>query len=120
MRAKEASFNIDEYHNERLFDEPFNKLEFDTGLEFKTNFIKTNYLDLDHNGHINNIKYGNFMLLAIPELQGKLIKKCQIDYIHELQKDEDVQIDYCIDDKTFYVKGICSNQDAFVAKIEIE
>ena len=49
---------------------------------------KPSYLDLDHNGHINNAKYTNFVVNNIKELHHKEIVACQIEYIQELRDEE--------------------------------
>jgi acyl-ACP thioesterase len=120
LRAKEAAFNLDIYIEERLFDEPFNKIEFDNSKEINIAKVKTNYLDLDHNGHINNVKYANFMLLGIKELQNRAIKKFQIDYLHELKENEEVVINYYLDNNVIYVKGYSLEQESFTSRIELE
>ena len=120
LRAKEANFLLESFIEDRLFDEPFNKIEFDNSIDSKEAIVKTNYLDLDHNKHINNVKYANFILLGVKELQNKVIKKFQIDYLNELQADEDVRMNYYFVDDVLYVKGASLNNDSFVAKIEIE
>lgn len=120
LRAKEAEFNIDSYLEDKLFNEAFDKVSFDENKELKTSIVKTNYLDLDHNGHINNVKYANFMMLGIEEIQNKAIKNFQIDYLHELKANEDVVLNYYVENNTIYVKGSSLNEDSFIARIEIE
>ena len=120
LRAKEAEFKIDSYLEDKLFNEAFDKVSFDENKELKTSIVKTNYLDLDHNGHINNVKYANFMMLGIEEIQNKAIKNFQIDYLHELKANEDVVLNYYVENNTIYVKGSSLNEDSFIARIEIE
>lgn len=120
VRAKDVHFDIDSYSDEILFDEPFDKLSFDDFACEDSKLINTTYLDLDHNGHINNTKYMNFILLGVEELQNQKILEMQIDYVHELKKDFPVEIQYMRRDKTFYVKGISNGVESFLAKIEIE
>ena len=55
LRAKEAEFKIDSYIEDKLFNEAFDKVSFDENKELKTSIVKTNYLDLDHNGHIKKV-----------------------------------------------------------------
>lgn len=119
IRARDIHFDIDGYYEERLFDNDFSKLDFDDS-SFEEVVTKTSYLDLDHNGHINNVKYFNYILNSISELQGKVIKKMQIDYLHELAKNLEVLLKYKIDDKTIYVKGYSNNIESFACKIIIE
>ena len=120
VRAKDVHFDIDSYSDERLFDEPFDKLSFEDFACEDSKLINTTYLDLDHNGHINNTKYMNFILLGVEELQNQKVLEMQIDYIHELKKDFPVEIQHMRKDKIFYVKGISNGVESFLAKIEIE
>lgn len=118
LRAKDIVFNLDFFKEERLFKEEFPKLQFDDeNREYETVFTHSSFLDLDHNGHINNIKYFNFIVNSINSLQGRKIKKMQIDYIHELSKDTPIEIRYFIDEDTFYVKGFSNSRESFSAKI---
>lgn len=67
--------------------------------------VKPNYLDLDHNGHVNNSKYINFALNNIKELQDREIKCCQIEYIKELQKEQEFDLYYKVDSDEVFVVG---------------
>jgi hypothetical protein len=59
-------------------------------------------------------------MLGIEEIQNKAIKNFQIDYLHELKANEDVVLNYYVENNTIYVKGSSLNEDSFIAKIEIE
>ena len=120
LRAKEANFELDSFAEERLFEEEFVKIQFDDDKIINNSIIKTNYLDLDHNKHINNIKYANYILLGVNELRNKVIKKFQIDYLHELYVDEEIHLKYYLENNVLFVKGSSLNGDAFVAKIDVE
>lgn len=67
--------------------------------------VKPNYLDLDHNGHVNNSKYINFALNNIKELQDREIKNCQIEYIKEIQKKQEFDLYYKVDSDEVFVVG---------------
>ena len=86
------------------FDNDYNLLEnFEKIKEIENciNVVKVipNYLDLDRNGHVNNSKYINFAMNNIKELQNKEIKCCQIEYIKELQKEQEFDLYYKLDGK---------------------
>lgn len=120
LKAREADFVIDGYLEEKNFEGSFDKIEDCDLSNCNEAFVNTTYLDLDHNGHINNIKYGNFIVNAIEEIQDKKIKSMQIDYRQELSKNVPVKMKYRIKDKIFFVKGYSNNIESFIAKIEIE
>ena len=118
----------------RIKDWNYGEGEFDQDYGLTSNFIKiqnfeTNnslikvrpsYLDLDHNGHVNNSKYGEFILNNIKELQDKEIVSCQIDYLCEIKKEQEIGLSYQIENKTVFVKGVVSNNVSFIAKIDIK
>ena len=121
IRAKEVQYNIDEYYPEINFKEPFDKVDFDDNqVAIEANGIQTNILDLDHNGHINNTRYCDFLFIAIERIQNENVKKFQIDYLHELKANATLDIKYYFVDKVCYAKGISNNLDCFIAKIEFE
>lgn len=90
--------------------------DFDLSLATKVD-CKTNYLDLDHNGHVNNIKYGDFIMNNIKELHNQTIDEFQIDYVHELSKDEDFSLYYVTDNKEINVIGRNDEKIFFIAKV---
>ncbi len=78
---------------------------------------KTSYLDLDHNGHVNNTKYGDFIMNNIKELHNQTIDEFQIDYVHELAKDEEFSLYYQTKDKEINVIGRNDEKVFFIAKV---
>ncbi len=120
IRAKDFNYHIDDFCKVVNFEEPFDKVIFDDSRDVKTNEIRTTFLDVDHNGHINNTKYLKYIFICVEEIQNREIKKLQIDYLHELTKNLIVTIKYYQIGDTIFVKGISCNKDCFVAKIEME
>ena len=80
----------------------------------------THYLDLDHNGHVNNIKYGDFILNYIPELHNKTIDEFQIDYVHEIRKDEEFNLFYKVEGKEINIIGRDEEKVFFIAKVTLK
>lgn len=78
---------------------------------------KTNYLDLDHNGHINNIKYCVMILNAIRLKENELIDTFQIDFINETHENDEINIYYFKENNEYNVKAICNNKTVFISKI---
>ncbi|MGI6033556.1 MAG: acyl-[acyl-carrier-protein] thioesterase [Coriobacteriales bacterium] len=50
------------------------------------------YTDIDLNGHVNNIRYANFALNAFGEGAARGVKTLQIDYRHEVQLGQTLEI----------------------------
>ena len=104
----------------RNFSQSASKLpefEFDNP---KSGTVIPSVLDLDHNGHINNAKYANYIYLALPELHGVRMKHVQMDFDKELVKDVPVIIKYEQIDKIFNIVAFQNDVKCFVAKITIE
>lgn len=118
LRAKEARFDLDGFLPERVFDKPWSKLETPDSFDGET-IVTTTVLDLDHNGHINNAKYCDFIYLAVPPLQGKEISRFQIDYVSELKANQKVIVRYKKEENLFKIWGFCEESKSFLAFIEI-
>lgn len=111
---RDIDFPEGEYHEEEMIE--IDKLkDFDiTGLE-KHDFIPE-YMDLDHNGHVNNIKYATF-IENILKLEHQ-IKTFEITYVKEAKINEVISIYVKEDENIIDVKGIVNNETCFLARIE--
>lgn len=103
-----------EYHEEETFD--IEKLsDFDiTGLE--AHKFVPEYMDLDHNGHVNNIKYAAFVE-NILKLENQ-IKAFSITYVKESKMNDEILIYVKENGNDFDIKGTVNNETCFLAKIE--
>ena len=54
--------------------------------------VRPGFSDLDMNGHVNNIKYANFVMDAIHPAPGEAISAFQIDYHREVLQGEELRI----------------------------
>lgn len=112
--AKKISYNLP-------IDGPFNfkkidKLkDFDIDKDTNKYEYKIEFNDLDHNFHVNNIRYAYMISNALNNNDD--IIDYQIDYLHEIHKDEKVDIYYKKIDNIYYVKGIVNNTISFIANI---
>lgn len=113
-------YPISEIYQEKTFDTPFAKIEdFDiTNLE--AHEVKTMYSDADHNGHINNIKYVQYVTNILKLDSKSVIRKLEINYIHELKMDEELKIYIKQEDNVYLAKGKKGEEDIFICKIECE
>lgn len=119
VRMNEIDYGVGEFESDHGLSENFSKLEDFASINESVSIVPT-YLDLDHNGHVNNSKYTNFILNSIEELQDKELIYCQIDYIQELKKGEKITLSYTRNDKEFLVKGECDKGISFITKIKIK
>ncbi len=105
---------VGEYHEEETFDiERLNDFDV-TGLEAHK-FIP-NYMDLDHNGHVNNIKYATFIENVL-KLEHQ-IKAFTITYVKEAKLGEEILIYVKEEGTNFIIKGVVNDEICFLAKIE--
>ena len=115
--TKDIDFNI-EFYQEKNYLEPFNKLQ---DFELDDLFISFNYqtlfTDLDHNGHVNNIKYADMILNSIDFNENDNIKLFEIDYIKELKKENSITTYYKKENNTILIKGISEENSIYLAKI---
>ncbi|WP_372642987.1 acyl-[acyl-carrier-protein] thioesterase [Ancylomarina sp.] len=63
--------------------------------------IKIHYSDIDINHHVNNVKYLKWLIDAFPHetLTEKPISELEINFLHELKLDEQIQIYQELDDE---------------------
>ena len=105
---------VGEYHEEETCE--ITKLhDFNTdGLE--AHKVNPQYMDLDHNGHINNIRYATY-IENILKLEHQ-IKAFEITYVKEAKLNEEISIYVKIDGTNFDIKGVVNNETCFLARIE--
>ena len=76
-------------------------------------------MDLDHNGHVNNIKYGVYILNALSLKSNEKIKAFEINYINELHYKETISVYYKKENNTYNIKGMVDDKLIFIAKLDI-
>lgn len=82
--------------------------------------IRPGFSQLDMNGHVNNTKYANYAMDALNPTQEMQIKTFQIDYRHEVQKGDELQIHTHSEGNFITVKGNNAlDETMFICKIEL-
>ena len=76
-------------------------------------------MDLDHNGHVNNIKYGVYILNALSLTKDEKIKEFEINYINELHYKETLSIYYIKENNTYNIKAMVDDKLIFIAKLNV-
>ena len=111
---RDIDFPDGEYHDEKTFH--IDKLfDFDVeGLEAHSFY--PSYMDLDHNGHVNNIKYATFIENVL-KLEHQ-IKSFEITYVKEAKMGEEIKIYVKENDNIIDIKGIVNDTTCFLARIE--
>lgn len=66
--------------------------------------VKIGITDLDHNGHVNNVKYITYILNAIG--LKKTVKELEITYVKEASLNQEIEIYFKEENNTYLVKGV--------------
>ena len=68
--------------------------------------VRPGFSQLDMNGHVNNIKYADFVMDAVELPREQEVKEFQIDYHREILEGMPIQIRYENDGRTVLAQGI--------------
>ena len=120
--ARGFNMMLDEYVTERALDKPFPRFTpmFDT--DSAEHITQSAYTDIDTNGHVNNIKYSNFILNALDLPPEKEIGSFRIDYLKEIMDGDTVSVTFKEEDGVILCKGRTSGSETanFISRIEIK
>lgn len=121
IAPKNVKFGIDEYYPKSNFDYALRKLkDFEITEDMMSYEVLSGYTDIDINGHVNNIKYSNYIVNAIRLPEEEIIKEFQIDYRREVKEGEKLLIYHVREEDMIYVKGCDSDgQVMFAAEIKL-
>lgn len=92
----------------------FPNIEANESFEEKVTFTK-----VDHNGHMNNTHYAEFILDAIRLKKNEVIKSFQIDYLKEAFLDDIIGLKTERTEDEVFIEGYRNNDLLFKAKIEL-
>ena len=101
-------------------DDNFEKLkDFDIvdAMHFK---YQIEYVDLDHNGHVNNIRYCYMISNALRLKENELIDSFQIDFLNETHDNDVLDIYYKKNSNYYDVKALNKDNLVFIAKVELQ
>lgn len=114
-RATDVYKNIDGFCEDEVFDEKLVRVaDFS---EAQANFgVLSGFCDFDSNGHVNNIRYADYILNAVNPKKPLNIKTFQLDFHKELTGEE-VKV-FVEDNDTILAKGIQNENLMFSCKIE--
>ena len=109
-------------YDKENYPEPFKKIEDFSIDGYNVYEGKVDYIDIDHNGHVNNIAYARFISNAVKFEKNEKIKVFEIDYIKELKKDDEFIMFYEKMNNIIKVKGFnkLNNELSFASVIELE
>lgn len=110
----------DNFHDEKAFEGKIGKIR---NFEPDSNPYKITpaFCELDINGHVNNIKYADFVLDAVNPQSTDVLKTFQIDYRKEVMQGTSLNVRYLRNEDGIFVKGDNDSGDtAFTCKIELK
>lgn len=104
-------------------------INFEEGVEKLPDFptencvhtqIQTHFLDLDHNGHVNNAKYSNYVLNAISLKKEEVISSFIMNHAKELPANSLIDIYYKKEENHYDVKGVKQDGEiSFICRINL-
>lgn len=114
VRAQDIVFP-GEFCLEKTFEPPFAKLlpAETLPLAFEHTVRRS---DLDHNGHMNNARYGELLLDAVPT--DRIIRAFQIDFLHEAMRGETIAVHALQNENALSVCGSIEHKPCFCAHAE--
>jgi medium-chain acyl-[acyl-carrier-protein] hydrolase len=122
VRAKQINFNIDNYLQDKAFDDSF--------ILFKTDDLSTyskgicenvKFSELDHNKHMNNVKYSILSIDTIPNIVNLKIKSMQINFQKECIYNDKLQTYYKKDNNLYTIVGVKNDSvTSFICYIKFD
>jgi len=109
-------YNLDEFCQDKNFDEKFTKVADFSDAKLQKEICPA-FCELDRNGHVNNIRYADYVLNTA-NLNGREIKAFQIDYHREIKLNMPITVFAKDSEKEILAKGIsCENEKMFSCRI---
>lgn len=118
--AKHIDYKVQTCNEDVFNNEKFIRLKDFDITTCNTYTYKASYLDLDHNNHVNNIKYGVMILNAIRLNQDEYIDTFQIDFVNETHENDEITLYYNKIENVYNIKALCNNKTVFISKIIIK
>jgi len=97
-------YPLEEFCEDKMFEGRLVKVSDFDSAQYES-LIRPAFCDLDMNGHVNNIKYADFVLNTV-DLSTSQIDTFQIDYHREVQKDMPLSVLVYRSDKDVLAKGV--------------
>lgn len=108
------------YPEKRNYEKRFEKLKFslESAVEQQSFIVYNSHLD--HNFHVNNTKYGEFITNAIHLSYEDNIKQFEINYIKEVHLNDELIVKFDKRDNQYFIEGYCNNELAVRSFLEVE
>ena len=120
VMARNFDLGVEEYIADRALEGKFERLVPGFEADGEPYVTRSGYTDIDTNGHVNNIKYANFILNAISLPPEKEITSFRIDYLKEIMSGDEIQISSKADGDTLICRGESDGKINFTAKLTVK
>lgn len=122
VRTKNIQFNINEYLENKSFDDGFILFKpVDISTYKKGIFNKVSFSQLDHNKHMNNVKYSILAIDSIPDILNLKIKQMQINFQKECVFKDNLQTYYNNENNEYNIIGIKNESiTSFICNIKFD
>lgn len=120
VTARSFDLGLEEYISERALEGRFERLAPGFEADGDPYVTRSGYTDIDTNGHVNNIKYANFILNALGLPAEKEISAFRIDYLKEILSGSEIKISSRADGDVILCKGESGDTVNFTAKITVK
>lgn len=115
-KAENVYKNINGYYEKVNFSEKLIRIGDFQG-EFKHK-VTSEFSHIDPNSHVNNAKYGDYVIDAINSSQPLNIKEFQIDFHKEILNNTETDIFVEVTDNFVLVKGVQNDEYMFLVKLK--
>ncbi len=75
-------------------------------------------LDLDHNGHVNNIRYADMMLCAAPDNENRLPRRVILNFTNECRRGDKIDVYVKTEGDVILYCGKRNDEISFTAQVE--
>lgn len=117
-KAQDIYKNIGSFSEKSNFEEKLTRVGDFEGTMAKE--VRSEFSHIDLNGHVNNAKYGDYVLDALKDMAPLNIREFQIDFHNEILADQITDIFALEKDGTVLIKGVQGENQMFLARIERE
>ena len=120
VMARNFDLGIEEYVRDRALEGKFERLAPGFDADTAPYVTRSGYTDIDTNGHVNNIKYANFILNALDLPADKEITAFRIDYVKEIMDGNEISVFSHADEGTVICRGESCGNVNFIAKLTVK
>lgn len=120
MFGNEFNYNSEEYSDKRQYEGTLKKIPPIMTDGYKSFRSRTYFTDLDHNGHVNNTRYLDFIMNALSEEGDFCVDYFEINYINEMKRDSEFEILYGKTENGYSLRCESGEKEIFRAVVGVK